>query len=202
MYTPKHLKKWISESNYGGEDLSAWYILIARTRDSDNLENSNFESIREFIKLQGYNINDNDVKEINNVLIAGFNHWACGWIDCLMIHENNEAALIVGDEIKEKLDNYPVFNEDDYQEREFTSYLNNCKEAVKEWLENENIEYDNELIKKVIQQDDNWDMHGEFYPDDDQIAAAYDTALHTKHCKVCNSDYMDYNACQCQVRMF
>jgi hypothetical protein len=200
MYTPEHLTKWQRESDYGGEDLSNWYILIARTRDSNNLENSNFESIKKDLK-EKFDICE-DVTELNSILLASFGHWACGWIESLMIHEGNDAALILGDQIKEQLNDYPVYDEDNYQDREFEDYLVNCRDAIKGWLDSKDLEYNDHLINTIISQDGDWEMNGDFYPDDDQIEQAYNTVIHTKHCKECDSDYLDTNPCQCQIRMF
>jgi hypothetical protein len=204
MYTPQHLKKWIKESDYGGEDLSNWYILIARTRDSDNLENSNFESIMDYLTKDNWEIIESMGEDINNILLASFGHWACGWIESLMIHEGNDAALIMGDWIKEQLDGSPVFNDDDYQEREFKDYMINCNEAVKGWLDSKEIPYNDELVSKIIRQGDyiGWECFSDFYPDDDEVQNAYNAVIHTKHCNICESDYLDFNGCNCQLKMF
>jgi hypothetical protein len=119
-----------------------------------------------------------------------------------MIHEGNDAALILGDQIKEQLNDYPVYDEDNYQDREFEDYLVNCRDAIKGWLDSKDLEYNDHLINTIISQDGDWEMNGDFYPDDDQIEQAYNTVIHTKHCKECDSDYLDTNPCQCQIRMF
>ena len=50
----------------------------------------------------------------------GFNHWACGWIDELMVHEDApEAVLILAANIHSQLQDYPILDEEDYSRREF-----------------------------------------------------------------------------------
>ena len=64
-----------SFANYtGSHDYDDWYICLTRSRDSDHLTNSNFETALE--ALGG---------ESSYVEVMGTKHWAVGWLDWLMI---------------------------------------------------------------------------------------------------------------------
>lgn len=153
MYKPELMKKWKLERDYGGEDLSEWYILAAQTRDSYLLERDNFKSIQEHIKAKGFEIAGNmeDCKQDNAVLLASFGHWACGWVEALMIHESNDKALMLGDEIKQAIEDYPVFNEESYYQGESDLQVDYIKEyVIKEYLRDNDIELSDQAIDDAV----------------------------------------------------
>lgn len=103
-----------------------WRVLITRNRDSDILTNSNWECII-----------DEFSEESENVEVFSFGHWACGWWECLAVRENTEEykkAL----EIHKALEDYPVYDESHFSDRE-------QEEANEIWMncynEQERIEY-------------------------------------------------------------
>jgi hypothetical protein len=98
---------WDSMANYMGEiPDKTWLVVLTRNRDSEILSESNFESALEM--LGG---------ESEKVQVFRFGHWACGWWEALAVSEGTEAEAI-GQTIVDKLENYPVLNEDDFSERE------------------------------------------------------------------------------------
>jgi hypothetical protein len=46
-------------------------------------------------------------------------HWAVGWVEWIAIHESDDAALRTADEIADKLEAYPVVDEDDWSMLEY-----------------------------------------------------------------------------------
>lgn len=111
VYFPTHLKLWTMPENYYGEVWPATYSAgVGQSRDGGALERSNFECMLE--ALGG----DNG----DTVRVVRESHWAVGWVEWIAIHQDNEAALRIADEIKGKLDDYPVVNEDHWSELEFT----------------------------------------------------------------------------------
>ena len=99
------LKRWEKKENYRGEDLSQYFILLTKTRDSGILKKSNFDVAKK--RLEG----------LKGVRIDRFNHWAVGWIKQILIKQGSEKALIEAEEIISELNNYPVLDEEDYNER-------------------------------------------------------------------------------------
>ena len=108
MYTPKNLHRWTLPQCYAGETWPDYYSSgVGQSRDSDALERSNFASMLE--ALGG---------ESETVVVVREGHWLVGWIEWIAIHQDDDAALQVADEIQEKLVDYPVIDEDHWSELE------------------------------------------------------------------------------------
>lgn len=101
------LDKWRYENNYIGKDYSDYYILYSHHRDSDILNESNYQTIKkQFIDLNG-------------VIEICSNHWAVGWVETILIHKSAEETIEKGIEILERLSDYPVLDERDLSNREY-----------------------------------------------------------------------------------
>lgn len=101
------LKKWERAENYSGEDYSQFYTGPTRHRDSNELDNSNFEAALK--ELGG---------ESPSVVVAHSGHWAVGWVEQILVHPRAKKKCLILADIKRRLEEYPVLNEDDYSERE------------------------------------------------------------------------------------
>jgi hypothetical protein len=108
-YIPKHLERWTLPNSYFGAEWPDYYVFLGRNRDSDCLANSNFECALKEIGGKS---------EENGVYVVREGHWACGWIEWIAIHQDNAAALEIADKITEKLEGYPVLDEDHFSELE------------------------------------------------------------------------------------
>jgi hypothetical protein len=112
----KTLSDYIYECNRAGQptgyydtDSEQWLMIeIARTRDSDILDVSNFRSIY------------NDLKKIadsNNiecgVEILRFGHWACGWVEYLVISKD-DIMIKEAEKAVQYLRENGLYDEDDY----------------------------------------------------------------------------------------
>jgi len=106
---------WDSFSNYAGEIPEAdWLCVMTRNRDSDCLTESNW---RTALKLLG--------GESESVQIDRFGHWACGWWESLSVKDGSKAHLVaIG--INQRIQSYPVLDEDDFSTFEM-------EEADKVW---------------------------------------------------------------------
>ena len=92
-----------SLSNYMGEvPEDKWLCVMTRNRDSDCLTESNW---RTALKMLG--------GESDSVRIDRFGHWACGWWESMSVLDGSNANKM-GIEIREKIDSYPVLDEEDY----------------------------------------------------------------------------------------
>lgn len=90
-----------------------WAFTFSRTRDSDILCESNYESI----------LTDMEEKFPDDIEEVHCNHWACGWVDHLAVKMLNEKGECTeaGKKIldwKSALENYPVANDEDFSRRE------------------------------------------------------------------------------------
>lgn len=90
---------------YWGEH-GDWLIALGQNRDSDALGRSNFRSMLR--KLGGPDV---------NVVIERESHWACGWVEFILVRPDS-AAHTTAQSIKDALEDYPVVDESDWSELE------------------------------------------------------------------------------------
>lgn len=107
-FEPKHLKFWTMPKSYAGAVWPGYYVFLCRNRDSGALTRSNFDCA--LAAIGG---------ESETVEIVRESHWACGWIEWIAIHQDDETALKAADDIMARLADYPVVNEDDWSRLEF-----------------------------------------------------------------------------------
>jgi hypothetical protein len=108
IFEPKNLKLWTMPENYSGEVWPGYYVFLGQNRDSDSLTRSNFTCA---LKAIG--------GESETVEVIREGHWACGWIEYIAIHQDDEKALKIADEIMSDLESYPVVNEDHWSNLEY-----------------------------------------------------------------------------------
>jgi hypothetical protein len=98
---------WDSFENYMGEiPADDWLCVLTRSRESDLLTESNFDTALEMLGGKG-----------ENVEIHRFGHWACGWWESLAVRAGTPQATIA-EEIEKKIESYPVLDEEDFSRRE------------------------------------------------------------------------------------
>ena len=129
----KTLKKWTKPANYAGASWPDYYVFLGRNRDSSALDRANFDA---GLKAIGGELVDDNKEDPNDegsalslVLIVRENHWACGWIEWIAIHESATRQLEIANDIATKLEDYPVVNEDlwsEYEQEEANDVWKNC----------------------------------------------------------------------------
>ncbi|MEH2570123.1 hypothetical protein [Bradyrhizobium sp. AZCC 2289] len=93
IYDPEHLQRWTLPANYVGAVWPAYYSSgVGQSRDSDALERSNFACMLR--ELGG---------ESETVIVVRETHYLVGWVEWIAIHQDDEKALAIADEIKGKL---------------------------------------------------------------------------------------------------
>jgi len=102
------LEQWKHPENYAGEVWPGYRIFLTQNRDSDALTRSNFE--RGLALIGG---------ESETVQVVRERHWACGWVEWIGIHEDDAEAIAKAEAILEKLDGYPVLDDDHFSELEW-----------------------------------------------------------------------------------
>jgi len=111
------------------ENPENWCIVYTVNRDSDLLTESNARAIDEIMKPF---VDDETARAEDH------NHWAYGWIRgySIMVYKDGEIAeaFKAWHGIQERLDNYPVMNEDDWSRREFEATLENVEQVGKRFL--------------------------------------------------------------------
>lgn len=115
-------------SNYsGGMDKADWIVSCGRNRDSDILQESNFQSA--LYKLGGAS---------KNVEVARFGHWSSGWFELILVNPKSIKHVKTAYEISQALDNCTILDENDYYERQseyYSDYANGAKNDVAAALE-------------------------------------------------------------------
>lgn len=115
-FTPKYLKRWVLPDSYFGATWDGYYVApCARHRDSDVLSDCNWEvMIEQLDALPDVDL-ENDGPSRQAVCER---HWACGWVEWYAIHESDIEALKLADKMAEKLEAYPVLDDDALLEAE------------------------------------------------------------------------------------
>ena len=118
-YRPTHLKLWTRPDSYWGTQWDGWFPFLGQSRDSDPLERSNYRvALAALRKVEDPN-GTGDEEDSATVQEEHANHWACGWVETIMIHESDTAALQTADEMAARLLAYPVLDEEDWSNLEY-----------------------------------------------------------------------------------
>ena len=108
-------------------DPDNWAIFYTHHRDSDLLDQSNAAVIQK--TLERFTEGDDP-----DVVFESHSHWAVGHIDgfSVRVFHNCEMteAFRAYHELQERLDEYPVLDEDDYSNREFEATLENIRNVA------------------------------------------------------------------------
>ena len=109
---------WKASDNYMGKDYSEFYVLLSRTRDSGLLDQSNWDTVLEAIG-----------GESDYVQVVHLGHWACGWVEFIGVHKDTPILVLSqAMAIYSQLQSYPVWDEQDYSNRQWDA-------AVRYWRE-------------------------------------------------------------------
>lgn len=115
MYKPKYLQLWTAadpsgwgDDNYAGHRPTDCYAVLGRHRDSDILGNSNWDAALKELIPNG---------ERRRCYVHHTGHWAVGWVEMLLVHRSAAGTLKLADKLRERLESYPVLDEDDYSDR-------------------------------------------------------------------------------------
>lgn len=131
---------WKTPSNYGGFDPIGDYVILTRNRDSELIDESNWECACKSLGAE-----DHDSGEFESrppVYTFRASHWAVGWIEYLLVRPDApEATLKEAGEIVCSLADYPVLNEDHWTQLE--------SEVANETWKNFSVRDRAELLKRV-----------------------------------------------------
>ena len=127
IYIPENLERWTRPENWAAwadhwAYTSQCFVFLGRDRNSDILTETNFRVALE--ALGG---------ESDTVDIIREGHWAVGWIEWIAIHESDEKALRLADEIVASLEAHPVLDDDSLSDAEY--------ESVHEFWDREDIRW-------------------------------------------------------------
>lgn len=144
-WTPNGPTAYDSSANYAGANLRGMLCVISRNRDSDALDNSNFETA--LTRLGGEDTCEDDgTYSSSGVFVASFNHWACGWYETILIDPRapeSEKAIREAESILSDLENSPALDEDDWSRRQYDEFCS----AVESGCFDDDLE---ELVSELL----------------------------------------------------
>jgi len=112
------LELWKTPRDYAGPDFPDYYLGLARHRDSETLENANFDSMLE--KLGGEHTSPEFAKthpDTEEVMVTRASHWAVGWAEQILVHKDSPLVPEL-ESMLNSLEDYPVLDEDKLTEME------------------------------------------------------------------------------------
>src|SRR5436190_11123474 len=95
-----------------------WALTFGHSRDSDLLEESNWETV----------LKDLEEHFPEDIEVVGFRHWGVGWIEELAVRMLDKKSRVTRAataalEWQQKLDSYPVADEEDFSRREYEATI-------------------------------------------------------------------------------
>ena len=113
---------WGTPDHYFGHNPVGEYVVAVKNRGSSLLAEHNYEVIETALMELAPGDWDEAVMESGPVYSWRARHWACGWVDYLMVHpEAPDAVLIRAAELLKALAEYPILDEDAYGEKEYAA---------------------------------------------------------------------------------
>lgn len=100
--------RWQRADNYSGTDYSDFVVGLSKTRDGDLLEQSNFDVLLE--RLGG--------EKDGVVEVVHFSHWACGWVETILVSVKAKRKLKLLMEQLNALEEYAVLDDEHFHELE------------------------------------------------------------------------------------
>lgn len=129
--------RWEGPDSYAGYNPEGEYCLISRHRDSDCLSDSNYYCFKNDLEKLAKKLNCPE-----SIYEWSAGHWACGFVEYIMLKESAPQELKdFAAEKLEELEQYPVYDESDYSEREWNR-------ASEVWRDCYTVRDRVELIKK------------------------------------------------------
>jgi hypothetical protein len=106
-----YLQPWKAASNYIGEDWTGFYVGLSQTRDSSTLTRANFlvflKRLEDCTRASVPGTDDECT-----VQLAHERHWACGWVEVVLIHESDTHALALAEKMVRQIEEaYPCLCE-------------------------------------------------------------------------------------------
>jgi hypothetical protein len=158
------------------DDPDAWAIVCTHNRDSGLLEQSNAHAIAE--TTERFTEGDDP-----DVVTESHSHWAVGDVDgfSIRVYRDGEItdAFQTHHDLAERMDGYPILDEEDYSKREYEATLENIADAswrlkgeydLPEDSEGEVFSWFWEHNQRAVENRD--DQGG--YPEEDDLRAAFE----------------------------
>ena len=168
------------------DDEENWYLFYTSNRDSHLIDVSNEKVWREELK---------PFIELEDVWGIRHSHWAVGHVDGFAVrvfYANGEItdAFRKVCEIQDRIDNYPVLDEADLNEREYHATQENIENAGRQYANYHDIELPEDWLDKLheyIWKNDlvESDYDGGWWPSDEVLQEAFKALNWDCYCEEC-----------------
>lgn len=107
------------------EDDERWAVVYVCNRDSGLIDQSNASVVeQEMAQFE------------DDVIAQRHSHWACGWVDGYVIRVYRPGGSITDAfrrycELRERMEDYPLLDEEDYSRREYEAAIENIKDGAR-----------------------------------------------------------------------
>lgn len=185
-YAELALKKPDDFGYWGDDDMfNTWgYAGVNKTRDSQNLELSNFHVITK----------DLMERHPDDFRIERYSHWLVGWVEQLCVRilkkegevteDNITDAFIAALGYQDALDNYPVIDDDHYSEICYEELIEYIKDEgfATEKIDQSIEDWEHKLAHGLLELHGNIDMsdHMTYLPPDDFYWAIYQEKIYSQ----------------------
>jgi hypothetical protein len=109
------------------DDADQWTVIYSHTRDSGLLDMSNADAIAKV--MQPFTEGDDP-----DVVFESHSHWAVGHVDGFSVRVFRDSEITDAfkryHDLAERMDDYPILDEEDYSRREYEATLDNIADAA------------------------------------------------------------------------
>jgi hypothetical protein len=110
---------WKHPECYAGATWNGWLVFLSRNLDSSLLEQHNFDTALAVVKPLAIDVESEDAC---GVQVVRENHFLCGWVEWIAIHQSNAAAIQAAELLEAKLECYPILAEMAFSTRDQEEY--------------------------------------------------------------------------------
>lgn len=122
-YAPSaHDTRGLSFKGDDAEDYQEWLVAGGHNRDSDDLGESNWHATLDCLR-------EIDPGSVDHYVVS-FGHWACGWVEIVLVRPDSAAAK-EAERIESALLDYPVLDDSDFSEREMASAMSDIEDCLR-----------------------------------------------------------------------
>lgn len=110
------LKSQFRESAIYWGERGNWLVVAAVTRDSGCLDRANFDVAQS--TLRAIPEPADWPHDEAPAAVERASHWACGWIDYLVVHPDSAVHIKAAEDMRSRLEDYPILDEEHFSQTE------------------------------------------------------------------------------------
>ena len=127
-------RAWELPKYYYGQTYEGYVVVLGYHRDSHLVDQSNFHVTHETLKAAHKKQEGQENFDEDDLTIAAASHWAVGWCQTIMVRATNTELVREAAEICRSIEDYPVLDDSDYQDREMTERDETISDFLSLWM--------------------------------------------------------------------